>query len=121
MSSRLDLGQVDQDWVIHIGVRPATATKVAGRGSLLVSKLRVVTCGDQPNVEVLAVDNQTVIGPSVWLLGHSLEVDCLDYTPGWLEVGYHAVISKSSRLSSGGMTLSPFGGIIADLWVSRRA
>lgn len=120
MSKRLDLEQVDRDSVIHIGVRPSAVTKVVGRGLLLVSKLRVVTCGNQPNVEVLAVDSQTVIGPSVWLLGYSLEVDCLDYTPGWLEVGYHAVISKSSRPSSGGMTLSPFGGIIADLWVSRR-
>ncbi|QQS26607.1 hypothetical protein IPM44_02665 [bacterium] len=120
MSKRLDLEQVDQDSVIHIGVRPSIATKVVRRGSLLVSKLRVVACGDQPNVEILVVDNQPVIGPSVWLLGHSLEVNCLDYTPGWLEVGYHTVISKSSRLSSGGMTLSPFGGIIADLWVSRR-
>jgi hypothetical protein len=120
MPKRLELYQVAQESIIHIGVRPPEDVKLERRRALLVSKLRVTTRGSQPNVEILAVDNLPVIGPSVWLLGHSLEVNCLDYTPGCLEVGHHAVISKSWSISSGGMTLSHGGGVIADIWVSRR-
>ncbi len=121
MPKILELAKLRQRSVIHIGVKPRGLTGKVPQDLMIVSKLRVVNCGESPFVDLITVDDLNVQGKPVRLLGCTQDPDAHTYTPGRLEVGSHAVVSTVGDGATDFMLLSPRGSVIADLWVKGRA
>lgn len=117
MPKVLELAKLRQTNVIHIGIKPRGMTGEVPRDLMIVSKLRVVNCGESPFVDVLSIDGMNIQGKPVRLLGCTQDTQCGSYVAGRLEVGSYAVISTVGDSAPGCMLLSPRGVVIADLWV----